>query len=93
MTLTEDEYETLWKDILTEMYQEAEPPLDFEEVLASPEDQPEDWFKQHYLPEEKSEEIFDKHVEGVELTDREHTGLVMTCILDLGPTNVPLEEQ
>lgn len=84
--------EELRNDILREMYAAAEPPLDFDEVLASPEEQPDDWYSQHYLSGEEQERIFDKHVGGVDLTDQEHTALTMTCILDLGPTNVPLDE-
>lgn len=84
--------EELRNDILREMYAEAEPPLDFDEALENPDDMDDDWYSQHYLSKEEQERIFDEHVEDENLSSQEHTALTMTCILDLGPTNVPLEE-
>lgn len=79
-------------DILQEMYEEAEPPLDFSDVLENPDEYPDDWYSQHYLSKEDEQRIFDKHTEGVDLTSSEHLSLTMTCITSLGPTNVPPEE-
>lgn len=83
-------------DILREMYAEAEPPLDFDEVLANPDDQPDDWYQRHYLDSERQKEIFSKHVENFEreLTSSEHADLSLTCITSLGPTgNEELAEE
>lgn len=78
--------EQLRNDILTEMYAEAEPPLDFQAALENPDEMDERWFEQHRLPSERQQEIFDKHTEDVELTDREYTMLLLTCITSLGPS-------
>lgn len=76
-------------DILREMYQEAEPPLDFDYALENPDEMEEGWFGEHYLSDEKQSEIFDKHIDQhPELTNDEISSLNWTCILDLGPTNV-----
>lgn len=76
-------------DILREMYSEAEPPLDFDEVLENPEEYNDSrWFEQHYLPRERSEDIFDKHVERHDLTESEASSLSFTCIVNYGPTSV-----
>ena len=83
-------------DILNEMYAEAEPPLDFDEVLANPDDQPDDWYQRHYLASDEQQEIFTKHVDAFEreLTSSEHADLSLTCITSLGPTgNKELAEE
>lgn len=85
--------EELRNDILREMYAEATPPLDFDRVLEDPDSVDDDWYSQHFLSDDEQERIFDKHVEQHNLTDREHTALVMECILNLGPSNVALEEE
>ncbi len=86
----------LRNDILREMYASAEPPLDFDEVLANPDDQPDDWYQRHYLDSDEQQEIFEKHVEEYEreLTQSEHAALSTTCIMMLGPTaNEQLAEE
>lgn len=72
-------------DVLREMYDEAEPGLDFDDLLDDPDEYPDDWYEQHTLDSERQREILDKHLEQYDLTEQEHTSLVMTCILDLGP--------
>jgi hypothetical protein len=86
----------LRNDILREVYAEAEPGLDFDEVLANPDDQPENWYQWHYLSDERQQAIFEKHVEGIDrdLTSSEHADLAFTCITSLGPTaNKELAEE
>jgi len=90
--MTMDDLQELAYDILREMYDEAEPGLDWDDLRENPDEYPDDWYSQHYLSDERQREIFDKHVEGETLTDDEHTSLVMTCILDLGPSNVASED-
>lgn len=86
-------------EILTEMYDKAEPPLDFMELRENPDDVEPGWYEQHYLSEEAQKEIFEAHVEafeedrGEELTTDEHTALVIKCIVDLGPSSIPPEEE
>jgi hypothetical protein len=79
----------LRNSILQEVYEQAEPGMDFEEALENPDDQPDDWYQRHYLSEKQQQEIFEKHVENFhrELTSSEHTGLALTCIRSLGPTS------
>lgn len=84
--------EEIRNSIMQEMYEEAEPGLDFSDLVENPDEYPDDWYSQHYLSDERQEEIFDKHVEQHDLSKREHSALVMECILNLGPSNVPPEE-
>jgi hypothetical protein len=77
----------LRNDILREMYARAEPPLNFDKVLDSPDEMDDDWYQKHYLSSEEEQEIFSKHTEDVSLTKSEHAQLSMACITDLGPTN------
>ena len=80
-------------EILNEMYAEAEPPLDFDYAVANADEMDDDWYQQHYLSQERCQEIFDKHTESVDLTKSEHLSLTMTCLADLAPTSQPLEER
>lgn len=82
----------LRNDILREMYAEAEPPLDFDEALANPKDQPDNWCSQHYLSNERQREILDKHLAKHDLSEREINTLTWHCILNLGPMNVPPDD-
>ena len=77
---------------LEEMYEQAEPGLDFEDVLENPEEYPEDWYDQHYLSREEQKSIVERMVEAHDLNQREKTALETICILDLGPTSVPPEK-
>lgn len=79
-------------DILQEVYEEAEPGLDFEDLRENPEDYPDDWYSQHYLDEEREREILEKHLEKHDLTEREESQITFTVILDMGPSNVPPDE-
>lgn len=72
-------------DALREIYEEAEPPLDFDDALENPEDYEEDWFLNHELHSDRQEEILNKHLEKHNLSDREEMSVTMTVILDYGP--------
>lgn len=89
--MNEEDLNELANSILREMYASAEPPLDFDEAAANPDEMDDDWYEQHYLPEDEQERIFEKHTDDEELTNSEHLSLTMTCILDLGPTSTPVE--
>ena len=78
----------LRNDILREVYKEAEPGLDFDDLLENPEDYPDDWYSNHYLSSEREQEIFDKHTDDASLTSSEHTDLALTCITSMGPNNI-----
>lgn len=77
--------------IMREVYSEAEPGLDWDDLLENPDEYPDDWYEQHTLPAEREREIFDKHCDEFDVGEQERTALTMTCILDLGPSN-PTEE-
>ena len=72
-------------DVLREIYEEAEPPLDFDDVVENPEDYGEDWYLNHRLHADRQEEILEEHLEKYDLTKREERGVRMTVILDYGP--------
>ncbi len=80
----------LWEicsDILRQMYAEAEPPLDFDDVLDSPKDFDSEWYTQHTLSQERQNEIVQEHVEQHDLSKKERTAVMCTTILDLGPAS------
>lgn len=80
--------EEVAKDILRQMYEEAEPGLDFDKAHENPEDYPDDWYDRHFLSEDRQQEIVDEHLDGVNLSEREETAVIFTTIVDLGPTSV-----
>lgn len=84
-----EEMEPYIEEALTRMYEEAEPSLDFKEVLENPSEQDYDWYEQHYLSSERQGEIVDNVKEKYSLNDAESRHLSMTAILDYGPTSNP----
>lgn len=84
--------EAICLDILTQMYEEAEPGLDFEDVQENPDDYGERWFAEHYLDAERQRDIVDEHIEDVTLTPQEETAVVFTTILNYGPSSVRSED-
>jgi len=72
--------------VLQEMYSRAEPPADFEHIKNNPEEYPDDWYNEHYLPSETQREIVNAHCEMNNLSERERQAVVMNTILDLAPT-------
>lgn len=80
-------------EILTEMYEEAEPSRDFMELRENPEEAEDEWYMNHYLSGERCREIFEKHTEDVDLTSAEHASLSLECLTSLAPTSTPPEEQ
>lgn len=80
-------------DALREMYGEAEPPLNFDDVLENPDAYSDEWYKNHVLPSDRQREIVEKHCDKHDLTDRERTAVHMTAILDLGPTAVDTDDE
>jgi len=73
--------------IMEQMYNEAEPGLDFMDLLENPDDYPDDWYSQHTLSSERQREIFEEHVEGANISDRAHAELSIECITNLGPSS------
>lgn len=91
--MTDEELLEIAYDILREMYDEAEPSADFDDIRLNPDDYPDDWYAQHYLPGDKQQEILDKHLAEHNLNDGEERQVTMTCILHYGPASTPPEEQ
>lgn len=79
------ELDEIVDNILVQMYEEAEPGLDFHDLKENPDEYPEDWYSQHVLSAERQREIVDEHTEGENLTDSEHTSVVFSTILNYGP--------
>jgi hypothetical protein len=72
-------------EILNELYAEAEPPLDFDEVLDNPDDYGDDWYTKHTLPRQRQREIREKYYEKYDLTEREEVSLTWETCTNLGP--------
>lgn len=73
-------------DALREMYDEAEPPLDFDDALENPDNYGDEWYKEHELPNERQREIVDKHIDKHDLTEHQKKQVTWTAILHYGPT-------
>lgn len=76
------------RDALREMYAEAEPPLDFDDVLENPEEYGSGWYAEHYLDGDRQAEIVERHCDENNLTKGERTVVMMTTILNYGPSSV-----
>lgn len=83
--MRQDELRELADEMLADMYEDADPPLDFYDVVENPEEYPDDWYQQHTLSNERIREIFDKHTEDVSLTSAEHAELSLTVLTSLAP--------
>lgn len=81
--------EEIRNDMLRQMYNEAEPPRDFDEVLENPEEVEDKWYQNHYLEVERVQEIFDEHCEKHDINEREHLTLSFEVIMSLSPTSNP----
>jgi len=75
------ELEPYIEEAVTRMYEEAEPPLDFQEVLDDPQSMDENWYEQHYLSGERQKEIVSEISEEHNLNSREEMNLSMEAIL------------
>lgn len=73
-------------DAPREIYEEAEPGLDFDDALENPEDYDAEWYLDHELPSERQREIVDKHLEKHNLSSHQETQVTMTAILHYGPS-------
>lgn len=75
--------------ILEDMYSEADPPLDYKKAKENPEEFSEDELRpeEHYLPQDRQEEILQNYFEKHNLSKREKRKLRTTVILEYGPSN------
>lgn len=78
---------------MREVYNEAEPGLDWDELVENPDDVEDNWWEDQYLDDEREREILNKHFDKHDLTDDEESALTWTCILEYGPSNTPPEER
>ncbi|UBF21853.1 hypothetical protein HSTV-3_gp93 [Halorubrum virus HSTV-3] len=79
-------------DVLREMYAEAEPPLDFDDVLENPDEYGSGWYSEHYLDGDRQTEIVEKHAEKHDLNRGERKSLSFSAILSYGPSSTPRAE-
>lgn len=79
--------EEIANDMLRQMYDEAEPSRDYDEVLENPEEVEDEWYKNHYLDGDRVQEIFEEHCEKHNVTDREHLSLSIHVITGASPTS------
>lgn len=77
--------EQIRNEILTEVYEEAEPGLDFEDLLENSDEYPDDWYDRHYLPSERQKEILERYCDKYDLNKKETGSLSWTVLLDFGP--------
>lgn len=71
---------------LRRMYNNADPPADFDDVLENPESYSDEFYLEHELSEKRQMEIIDDVTEEFDLTDRERKKVLMVTTLELGPT-------
>jgi len=88
--MTRNKVERRTHEALREMYSEAEPSLDFDDVLENPDEYGSRWYENYVLPSVRQREIVDKYCEG--LTKRERTAVIITAIMDFGPRSTALDE-
>lgn len=79
--------EQLHNEILADMYNEADPGLDWYDLLEHPEQYPDDYYLHHALSSERQKEIFDEHTERVSLTRSEHASLSISVFMDKAPAS------
>jgi hypothetical protein len=75
----------LRNDIMRHMYNEADPGLDWDEVIENPDIVDGDWYKDHTLAQKRQREIFNKHVSGESLSSTEHARLSLQCLTSFAP--------
>lgn len=72
-------------EALTKIYEEAEPGLEFEHIQANPDEYPDDWYQNHFLPAERQTEIIEEMSNKYELSNKENAALSITVTLNYGP--------
>lgn len=83
----DSELQEIIVECVAQMYEEAEPPCDFRNVLAEPDDYPNDWYTNHYLDGDRQQEIVEEYAEKYDLSERERRSLNYSAILNYGPTS------
>lgn len=91
-----EKLKSIYRDIMIEMYQKADPPLDIvayeKELKEKGELSPEGWFLNHYLPIDEQEAIVNKHFDKHRLTKRERHELNFVVHLGWAPRGVKKDE-
>ena len=80
-------------EVLTKLYAEASPPLDFQDVIENPDNYGNNWYKNHSLRSDKQQEIVDYVLEKYdnELTQRQKQTVHMEA-MTRGPYSVTDDE-
>lgn len=82
--MTDDVQEVAF-DALRQIYDEADPGIDFDHALENPEEYGNEWYSDHYLDADRQREIVDEHCENATLASKQETAVTMTAILHYGP--------
>jgi len=79
----------LWEvslEIYRQMYKEAEPSADFDELMKSGETKKRQWFMKYYLDKERQEEIFESICKKHRITEKEREKLSFEIWLGVAPS-------
>jgi len=88
----DEELREIAYDALRELYDEAEPGLNFDDVLENPDEYSEHWYENHHLNKDRQREIVEQHCDKHNLNQSETNSVFWTAVLDLGPQYTPLED-
>ena len=83
--------EFLWKiclEIYRKMYQEADPPANFDKLVQEGVTKKENWFLDYYLPMERQLEIIDEFFEKYRCNRREKEVIEVEVLLGSAPSSV-----
>lgn len=87
--MTEQTAQEVADAVLTQMYAEANPGLDWQWAQDNPDEMDDDWYTNYYLDGERQHEILDSHLDEAELSDRDETAVKLSVLLDYAPTSDP----
>lgn len=73
-------------DALTQMYEQAEPGLEFSDLQENPDEYPDKWYLYHYLSHTDQTEIVASVADKYNLSKSERHALKMNAITYYGPT-------
>jgi len=83
--------EFLWEiclEIYRKMYQEADPPADFDKLIRDGVTKEENWFLNYYLPIERQIEIINEFCEKYRCNRKEREAIEVEVLLGSAPSSV-----
>ena len=85
--------DNICKEIYRQMYEEAEPPADFDELVNKGITKEPNWFMNYYLPIDRQEEIIREFIKKYKCSPYEERKIRETIYLGSAPnSNKPYEE-